>query len=128
MLNKNISISESEWEVMKVLWEKSPQTLMQITEQLKNKNWSTTTIQTYLSRLVKKGALETKQQGKGFLYSPIIPEQKCKIEESKSFLSRVFDGSISSMVTSFIHSDSISEDELAKLKEIVEKYEGDKKK
>lgn len=128
MLNNNISISESEWEVMKVLWEKSPQTLMQITEQLKNKNWSTTTIQTYLSRLVKKGALETKQQGKGFLYSPTIPEQKCKIEESKSFLSRVFNGSISSMVTSFIHSDSISEDELAKLKEIVEKYERDKKK
>lgn len=127
-MNKNISISESEWEVMKTLWENSPQTLMQVTENLKDKSWSTTTIQTYLSRLVKKGALETKQQGKGFLYSPIILEQECKIEESRSFLNRVFNGSISNMVTSFIHNDSISEKELTELKEIIEKYERGKKK
>lgn len=127
-MNKNISISESEWEVMKTLWENSPQTLMQVTENLKDKSWSTTTIQTYLSRLVKKGALETKQQGKGFLYTPIILEQECKIEESRSFLNRVFNGSISNMVTSFIHNDSISEKELTELKEIIEKYERGKKK
>lgn len=69
-MSNRISISESEWQVMKIIWNDPPQTLQEILEKLKHTDWSKTTIQTYIARLVKKGALSTKRQGKGYLYYP----------------------------------------------------------
>jgi len=86
--------------------------------------WSKTTIQTYLARLVKKGALLTKRQGKGFLYTPNISEEECQIVESENFLSRVFNGSITNMVSRFIKSGNITDKELAALKALIEEQEG----
>lgn len=118
-----VSISESEWLVMKVLWSNAPQTLNQIIEALSNTKWSKTTIQTYLARLVKKGALSTKRQGKGYLYSPNISEEKCQIAESENFLKRIFDGSVTSMVSGFIKSGNMTDKELSALKALIEEQE-----
>jgi len=91
-----------------------------IIEELKDTGWSTTTIQTYLARLVKKGALETERQGKGYLYRPTISEKECQIAESKSFLNRVFHGSFASMVSGFVKSGNLTEEELKALKTMIE--------
>ena len=77
-MEQQISISESEWQVMKIVWNNSPQTLPEILDRLKGTDWSKTTIQTYLARLVKKGALSTKRQGKGYLYYPAVSECDCQ--------------------------------------------------
>lgn len=53
-MEQHLSISESEWRVMKIVWSNSPQTLPEILDRLKETGWSKTTIQTYLARLVKK--------------------------------------------------------------------------
>ncbi len=118
-MEKNISITESEWTVMKVVWHEPPKTLQDILGRLKHTGWSTTTIQTYLSRLVKKGALTTERQGKGYLYYPAASERDCQLAESKTFLSRVYDGSLSQMVKGFVKSGSLSEDELDELKKFI---------
>jgi BlaI family penicillinase repressor len=118
-----VSISESEWRVMKALWLDAPKTLNQILDDLDDTEWSITTIQTYLGRLVKKGALSTKRQGKGYLYSPTISEVECQIAESESFLKRVFDGSIAGMVSGFIKSGNMTEKELSALKSLIEEQE-----
>jgi len=88
-MEQQISISESEWRVMKLIWSNSPQTLPEILDGLKETNWSKTTIQTYLACLVKKGALSTKRQGKGYLYYPAVSKSDCQLAESRNFLSRV---------------------------------------
>ncbi len=118
-MRTHISISESEWVVMKIIWDEPPKTLQDILSELKHTAWSSTTIQTYLARLVKKGALTTKRQGKGYLYYPAISESDCQLAESKSFLSRVYDGSLSQMVKGFVKSGSLSEDELIELKKLI---------
>lgn len=118
-MEKHISITESEWAVMKIVWNEPPKTLQDILGSLKHTEWSTTTIQTYLSRLVKKGALTTKRQGKGYLYYPAVSENDCQLAESKTFLSRVYDGSLSQMVKGFVKSGSLSEDELNELKKLI---------
>lgn len=114
-----ISISESEWTVMKIIWGDAPKTLPEILSGLKHTEWSTTTIQTYLARLVKKGALTTERQGKGYLYYPALSETDCQIAESRSFLSRVYNGSLSQMVKGFVKSGNLSADELNDLKELI---------
>ena len=120
---KQLSISESEWQVMKIVWGNSPQTLPEILDRLKETGWSKTTIQTYLARLVKKGALSTQRQGKGYLYYPAISEHDCQLIASQSFLERVYDGSLAKMVMGFVKGGHLSNDELKELKELVEKQE-----
>lgn len=122
-MKKNISISESEWQVMKVIWNNSPQTLQEILLNLRNTGWSTTTIQTYLARLVKKGALTTERQGKGYLYYPAITETECQAVESKTFLHRVYNGSLSRMISGFVKSGNLSDEEIKALKQLIEEQE-----
>lgn len=122
-MKTQISISESEWAVMKVLWGDPPKTLPDILNSLKHTAWSQTTIQTYLARLVKKGALTTQRQGKGYLYSPTMSESDCQLLESKSFLNRIYNGSLSQMVKGFIKGGDLSAEELEALKKIIQEQE-----
>lgn len=122
-MRNHISISESEWAVMKTIWSEPPRTLQDILGSLKHTDWSTTTIQTYLARLVKKGALTTQRQGKGYLYYPAVSEKDCQLAESRTFLDRVYDGSLSQMVRGFVKSGSLSEEELSALKELIAEQE-----
>ena len=122
-MEKQLSISESEWRVMKIIWNDCPQTLPEILDRLKETGWSKTTIQTYLARLVKKGALSTKRQGKGYLYYPAVSESDCQLAESRSFLSRVYDGSLSRMVMGFVKSGELSHEELNELKSLIDQPE-----
>lgn len=118
-MEQQLSISESEWRVMKIIWSSPPQTLPEILDKLKGSDWSKTTIQTYLARLVKKGALSTKRQGKGYLYYPAVSESDCQLAESRSFLSRVYDGSLSKMVMGFVKNGNLSNEELSELKSLI---------
>lgn len=122
-MEQQLSISESEWRVMKIVWSNSPQTLPEILDRLKETGWSKTTIQTYLARLVKKGALTTKRHGKGYLYYPAVSENDCQLAESRSFLSRVYDGSLSKMVMGFVKSGNLSLEELNELKSLIDQQE-----
>ncbi len=118
-----ISISESEWAVMKIIWSEPPKTLQDILGSLKHTGWSTTTIQTYLARLVKKGALATERQGKRYLYYPAISERDCQLAESRTFLNRIYDGSLSQMVKGFVKSGSLSQEEWEELKNLIASQE-----
>ncbi len=118
-----ISISESEWAVMKIIWSEPPKTLQDILGSLKHTGWSTTTIQTYLARLVKKGALATERQGKRYLYYPAVSERDCQLAESRTFLNRIYDGSLSQMVKGFVKSGSLSQEEWEGLKNLIASQE-----
>lgn len=122
-MEHQISISESEWRVMKIVWSNSPRTLPEILDRLKETDWSKTTIQTYLARLVKKGALSTKRQGKGYLYYPAVSESDCQLAESRDFLRRVYDGSLSKMVMGFVENGNLSKEELSELKNLITQQE-----
>jgi BlaI family penicillinase repressor len=63
LIMKNIpQISEAEWEVMKILWVKSPISSSEVVEMLEGKSsWKAKTIKTLISRLVQKKALSFKE-------------------------------------------------------------------
>ena len=122
-MSANKSISESEWQVMKVIWRESPITLQEVLARLEHTGWSTTTIQTYLSRLVKKGALATQREGRGYLYSPSLSETDCQAAESKTFLDRVYSGSLTQMFSSIVKNNDLTIEELAVLKQMIEERE-----
>ena len=113
-------ISEAEWEVMKVVWKKSPCLAQDIIEALSDSSkWSPATIKTLLNRLMTKGALRFEKTGKSYLYSPAYTEEECRAAEADSFLRRVFDGALSPMLSHFVQSRRLSAKELDSLEKIL---------
>jgi BlaI family penicillinase repressor len=117
-------ISDAEWQVMKVLWERAPRTTNEVVEALApSTRWKPKTIMTLLSRLVKKGALGFEKQGRTHVYTPLVAEADCVQAESRSFLERVYGGAVKPMLVSFLEGAELSEAEIEELKRILEKKE-----
>lgn len=78
------NISNSDWYILRVLWEYGSQTPKEIHEKLKDeKEWSINTIRTLLSRLIKKKLITTDGRNKYPLYSALVTEDDC-VEEAVS--------------------------------------------
>ena len=97
-------ISESELEVMKILWEVGESTSADIVEVLtKQTDWKPKTVYTLINRLVAKGAINAeKTDGKAYLYIPTISEIDYQEFANNSFLQKVYNGSVKMMLTSFV--------------------------
>lgn len=115
-------ISDAEYKVMKAIWAHAPVSTPKVTELLAASNgWSPKTVQTMLSRLVKKGAITYEKQGRAFCYTPLVNETEVLRKESSSFLNRFYNGCISSMVSNFLEDDRLSAEEIADLKKLLDK-------
>jgi len=113
-------ISASEWEVMKVVWKRNSCSAQQVVDDLaSSSDWSPATVKTLLNRLLRKGVLEFKKNGKSYLYSPVWSEDQCREMEAESFLDRVFDGALSPMLAHFVRSRRLSEKDLQELERIL---------
>lgn len=120
MNNTLPKISESEYEVMKIIWKYTPISTNEITEKLLHTtSQSSKTIQTLIKRLVTKGALTYKKQSRMFVYTPAVKESEYIGQESSSFLNRYYDGDIMAIVSAYIENDKLSESELDALRTLL---------
>ena len=68
-----MQISDAEWQVMKIIWMQGEQTSTDLIRVLAERfDWSKSTIQTLLARLVEKECLTRKKVGKSFVYSALL--------------------------------------------------------
>ena len=117
-------ISEAEWDVMKVVWANSPCTSNQIIEALEdNKAWKPKTIKTLISRLVNKNVLGFKEEGRRYLYYFLISENECVEVENQTFLSKVYNGALKTMLVSFIKESDLTREDIEELKRILDERE-----
>ena len=115
------SISDAEWEVMKVVWDGHPASANDVVQRLKGRrDWSPRTIKTMLNRLVRKEALLFKPEGKRYLYSPAVSRADCVRAESQTFLHRVFEGAAGPMLVHFVRNARLSERDLGELRRILD--------
>ena len=114
-------ISEAEWDVMKVVWDHEPIAASDVADKLAaEREWHPQTVKTMLTRLVGKGALAYKPEGKRYLYRAKITRDACVRQESRSFLSRVFDGSVTPAVVHLLTHGKLSDDELKQLRRLLD--------
>lgn len=115
-------ISETEFEVMKIVWKYAPISTNEITEKLlRSTSWSPKTIQTLIKRLVNKGALTYEKQSRVFVYTPVVDEKEYIGQESNTFLKRYYDGDITAMLSAYIENDKLSETEIDNLRSLLSK-------
>ena len=114
-------ISEAELVVMKVVWEKAPVTANFVVGALeKQKHWKPKTIQTLLSRLVRKGALRFEKLGREFHFRPSVDASEYLHAASRSFLSRFFEGEVAPFLACFLEREKLSAAEMDELRRILE--------
>jgi BlaI family penicillinase repressor len=119
-------ISETEWEIMRVIWRRHPITSADIIEALSDHegDWHPKTTRTLLARLVKKGALEYEPLGRVHVYKPKVTERECVATASNSFLDRVFGGALKPMLAHFAEEKKLTREDLRELWELLEKKGG----
>ncbi len=115
-------ISESEFEIMKLIWSEAPISTNDVVKRFEGINdWSPKTVQTLLARLVKKGALSYEKKGRVYIYTPLIKEKEYIHTESSSFLKKFYNGALNSMVLNFIDDDKLTDQDINELIRILEK-------
>ncbi|MGY3312534.1 BlaI family penicillinase repressor [Peribacillus simplex] len=122
-MEKNIpSISESEWEIMNVLWDKAPQTANDIIVSLQEStDWKPKTIRTLLDRLVQKDVVGVDKNLRIYTFYPLYTQEECQRAETESFINRIYGGAVKSMLVQFIQEDALSDDDINELRFILNK-------
>lgn len=121
-----ISLSDSEWKLMRRLWERSPRTITELTAAAREETaWSKNTVITMLARLEAKGAVRHEEGGKAKQYFPAIRREDAAQAETESFLSRVYGGSLGLMMTAMVESRRLTESDIAELSAILDKAGGE---
>ena len=118
--NSQERISEAEHAVMEVLWTRGTVTAAEVCEEVcERRGWSLPTVKTLLSRLVQKQAIETRPDGRRYLYSPLIARADYVGGESRRLVDRLFGGKAASLVAHLAESEALSEDDLAEIEALL---------
>lgn len=106
---------------MKVVWSSdAPIAAVSIIAELnKQVRWHPRTVKTLLNRLVKKGAVRFKKEGREYLYRANVSEDACVRGESESFLQRVFGGALHPVLVQLVQERRMTPEEIKELKRIL---------
>lgn len=122
-------LTDTEWIIMMLLWEKSPLTCRQIEDDLKEETgWSRHTIISFLKRMQKKNYIRMEEANPARLYYPLLDKNETVLQETRSFAKKIFDGKMGLLVSSLVDSEDITKDEINSMlqslnKALVEKDE-----
>ena len=117
----DVRISDAELEVMEALWAaRQPLTAAEVADGIEpGRDWSLQTVKTMLSRLVAKGALKHREDGRRFLYSPAIGREAYVGNESRRFVEKLFGGRLSPLVASLAEDQALDEDDIAAIEALL---------
>lgn len=128
MSEQHVNLTSAEWSVMECLWEKSPRTGREATEWLEERmGWNRSTSLTLLRRMEAKGAVVSDSIDGKKVFLAAVSREDAAVKETEDFLSRVYKGSLSFMVSSMTKKQALSKREIDELYAMLkEMEEGDK--
>ena len=113
---------------MKLLWEKSPNTLGGLTKSLEHDTgWTRATVFVLLKRLIAKDAVRVSEESRVKEYTPVITREDLAPAETESFLNRVYDGSVEMLFSALTERKRLSDSEIAELRQILDNAERNRK-
>jgi predicted transcriptional regulator len=113
-------ISEAELAVMDVLWANSPLTAMDVAERIDPaRGWSDRTVKTMLGRLLAKGVIGHVEEGRRYLYRPLVERAAYVSTESRRLVDRLFGGRAAPLVAHLAETQALSAEDIAELEALV---------
>ena len=123
-----VELTEAEWEIMKVVWEKEPcaaGTVQEILTESRDRAYST--VKTTMDRMVEKGFLRIEKVRNVQLFHSCVSKIAAKRGEFQRMLKRAFDGALTPMMQFLIEHEGISKKQASELRRLVNKAEKEKK-
>lgn len=114
-------ISDSELEVMHVLWDaQQPLPVADIRRELQaRRSWESTTIKTLVQRLVTKGAVAQEKRGI-YYYTPVITEKEYNDWATERLVHKLYRGNVKNLVAALVQADELSEKDLDELRAMLD--------
>ena len=123
-----IKIGNLQLKIMRVLWEQGEATARQITDAVsKSETVAHSTIQTLLRKLEVKKAVAYEERDRTFVFRPLVSESEVTQTATNDLIARVFHGSLSGLVAHVLENEDISDDEMAKLRQLIDEKSKEKK-
>ena len=118
-----MKVHDSELKVMEVLWRDGELAAGQLVKLLKEETgWNRNTTYTVIKKLVEKGAVERIEPH--FICRPLITKEQVQQYEAVELGDKLFDGSAEAFLSAFLSGREISDDEVLRLKSLVESLDG----
>ena len=112
---------------MECLWEHAPRSGRDAVEYMKkHTGWSRSTTLTMLRRMTEKGLITADDSSGVLMYSPLIKKEDATATETRSFIDRVYKGSVGMMLSAMTKKQQLSKEEINELYEILRKAEEEK--
>ena len=117
-----MQISDAEWQVMKIIWMQGEQTSSDLIRVLAERfDWSKSTIQTLLARLVEKECLTRKKEGKFFVYSALLTLDQSRDLLVQDIKDKVCSRRIKNLLADLIVECDFTKADLEDLEEVISK-------
>ena len=120
----NSGLSENEWYIMQVLWEKSSASLRELCDALsESKGWTKHAISSFLKRMLEKGAISVDESGRVKNYIAVWNMDETILEETQSIMERVYKGNLLLMVSNAVKEQKMTKEEIEELKSMLDSME-----
>lgn len=120
----NPELTEAEWAIMKVVWEKEPCAAGTVQEILQeSRNWAYSTVKGAMDKMVEKGFLKISRIRNLQLFSSTIDKEQAQKGEFKKMLKRAFDDALTPMMQFLLENEDFSSDDLKQMRLMIEKAE-----
>jgi len=127
MSEKELKPTESELEILQVLWEKGPSLVRTVNDELnKSRDTGYTTTLKLMQIMTEKGLLSRTKEGRGHIYHPEVEKSATQKQMLDKMLDGVFGGSASTLVMQVLGNNKASEAELDEIKNYINQLEGGK--
>ena len=120
MSKATVELTGAEWSIIKAIWENEPCTAPAIREKLlRLTGWTYSTVRTLMDRMVVKGVLRAKKEGKLTIYNSAVTPAQAQRGELFYALKHAFNGALTPMVQCLLENHDLDADELNKLESLI---------
>ena len=117
-------LTDAELRVMEVLWDRGESTVADAVAVLAGRDpLAYSTVLTTLRILEKKGYVEHRQEGRAFVYAPVVDQRAARGSAIKHLMSRFFEGSPELLVLNILEQERVDVAEIERLRRLVDEAE-----
>ncbi|MBV8724852.1 MAG: BlaI/MecI/CopY family transcriptional regulator [Candidatus Eremiobacteraeota bacterium] len=124
---RSATLTEAELRLMEVLWDRGQATVAEVTSALPPPALAYNSVLTTMRILERKGYVTHDEAGRAFIYRPLLGREEAAGHAVGHVLSRFFDNSAGSLALRLIETERPSDDELVRLRALIEEYEEEEK-
>jgi len=110
--------------IMQVLWDRGKATAREITDAINaTEAIAHSTVQTLLRGLEEKGSISHQEEGRTFVFYPLVEERKFKQSATRDLVERVFGGSVGNLVAHLLQNEKVSRKEIDEIRDLINRRE-----